>query len=195
MPLRRLLFTALACTLMLPVATAQASTMPRADFPERGVSLAVGIADLSLDVPVGGEWLLGATAYQYVSATFAVRATRRLSGGAGLPSSALTFAVGLEPPIGLSFAGLSSGRGGGWVQPALAWAWPFAGSWVLRATLGPVLYLGAADAVDDTQKTIRAGLSPTLYFLVPGVELAYQINPANEITLLGNSVIGWRGTF
>lgn len=83
------------------------------------------------------------------------------------------------------------------VQPALVGAWRFrlfGFHSALRGTLGPVLSLGG---VGDAVGTGAGGGADfgIAAWLWPNLEFAVAFSRRHEMTLGGNSVIGWRSTF
>ena len=83
------------------------------------------------------------------------------------------------------------------VQPALVGAWTFqlyGRPSALRGTLGPVLSLGG---LGDSVGTGAGGGADfgMAAWLWPNLEFAVALNRRHELTLGGNSVVGWRGTF
>ena len=83
------------------------------------------------------------------------------------------------------------------LQPALVGAWRF---WLfgfpsaLRGTLGPVLSLGG---VGDSVGSGAGGGADfgVAAWLWPNLEFAVAFSPRHELTLGGNSLVGWRTAF
>lgn len=171
-----------ALALLLVPMAAEASTLPRVDFAANQVMVSVGFPDASVDVALGDRLSLGASAFTFGMDNLfpAARATYRLAEGPGGLSVGATLSLGLIP----NFM-----RGSGvpltyqpYFQPAANVTLPLGGSDSpvrLRGTLGPVW-------ID---------FSPNLTVWAPNLELGIALAPRQELTLGGNSLIGWRGTF
>lgn len=162
-----------------------ASTIPPIDTDKPQGTVAVGLLDLSADLGFAKNQAVGFTIALEPLRVLALRYSSRLGtwrgvsyglllslGAGGIPSS-----VDYPPypdPLRQFY----------WLQPALNISVPI---WpneepviVLRGTLGPAFLFNES-------------LSPQQAWLVPSVELAYQLTPWSEITIGGNSLIGWRG--
>jgi hypothetical protein len=188
-PLKPILSAAIL-TLLAPATSAHASTMPLVDFRPHAITFAAGLADVSLDVGVSDSLSVGGTAIaipMLAIYTGAVRATYRLTGGAGQPSLGLSVAGGYAPSFFTS-------TDAWWVQPALVGALPIGRSGVtVRASLGPMLYRHTYTTwmmfANNTPSTTLSAM------LVPNAEVAWSLGANQELTLGGNGLLGWRGSF
>lgn len=195
---------ALALALVLMPAAAEASTLPRVDFDAGNRMLAVGALDASFDYAFTDRLSLGVSLVPYPSTSIAwfdpllsplnasVRGTYRVGEVLGMPvgvslsagvnqtiiSTAAVGAPSLNPFPGLPLLRFEYLA---YVQPALNVARPLGAGWTVRATLGPLII------VDPGHR----GVLP----LWPNVEFSKQLGEHHELTLLGNSLVGWRGTF
>jgi hypothetical protein len=176
----------LACPLAAPAA---ASTMPLADF-EPGVTVAIGVPDANVDVALGDRLSVGLTGYAvplgdgwpFVSG--GARATYRLLGGPQQPSLGLSVSGGYAPAFLFD-------KNVPWGQLALTAALPFGRTgWTLRGSLGPMLYRHTYTTMMLFAQNFPT--TETQVLLVPNLELAGVIGPGQELTLGGNSLIGWR---
>lgn len=166
--------------LFVPVA-ADASTLPRVDFQAHQVMIAIGFPDASVDVALSDRLSLGASAVALgVDNLFpAVRATYRLAEGPGGFAFGATLSAGLIPNF--MRGSMTPLMYQSYVQPAANVTLPLGGSESpvrLRATLGPIFNDGVLS------------LMP-----LPNLELGIKLAPQQELTLGGNSLIGWRGLF
>ena len=170
----------LTLALLMMTEPAYASTLPRVDFHKGETMVAVGLPDLSLDyaltdhLSLGATWVsMGLPAYGFG----AIRGTYRIGRVPWGGEYGLTAAVGLEsnypatPTTPLSYQS--------WGQIALDASLPLTRRFTIRATVGPILW----------------GSYTLYWYAVPNLELAYELNSRNELTLGGNSLIGWRGIF
>lgn len=201
---------------------AAASTMPRVDFAGGESYVAVGVLDANFDRVLDGAWSIGGTTSIGAAGnmafgpplSFGIRATRRLGGGPRQLSWGLTFAGGFTPSqTYVAAAVITPGVAPPtafqvpWFQSALVASLPL-GFVTLRGSVGPVFSGQDRDSiwgwqVSDGGRQERARhLGDPLYFLpsswnlfMPGFEVAFPIGTQHEVTLLGNSLIGWRGTF
>lgn len=171
-----------ALALLLIPAAAEASTLPRVDFEARQVMVSVGLPDASVDVALSDRLSLGASAFALgVDNLFpAARATYRLADGPGGLVVGVTLSAGLIPNVMRSASVPLMYQS--YVQPAANVTLPLGGAQSpvrLRATLGPLWY----------------DLQPSWYVFIPNVELGIKVAAQQELTLGGNSLIGWRGLF
>lgn len=193
----RLVKPLLAGLLALPFAnhlatTAAASTLPTMDVQKGQSIFSIGLADANLDYALTDELSVGLSG-AYVSSGIppytlglsgyggAVRATLRLGRLYNLDFGA-TISSGY---VAATYPG-PAGTGGSslfWWQPALNVALsprpPFE-RWTTRVTLGPLLPFDS-----------RA-FEASKWVPMPNVELGYRLDAANEVTLGGNSLVGWR---
>lgn len=180
-------------------APAKASTLPPLDFHQGQKIIALGVVDGNFDwaltdnLSVGGSliWMNGHPELTWGLYTFgvgALRSTYRIFGAPGSTSFGLTVSVGQVSGHPLIWNPnpndemprvLSPTRN--WFQPALNISVPV-GSISFRGTIGPIF---GAD--------LPPGIG--IWDFWPNFELAYQINSGNELTLGGNSVVGWRFLF
>lgn len=180
----------LAMTLLVSPATA--STIPSMDIKQGQTMVSLGLADLSIDhaltdrlsIGFSGAYVLPAHLLLVPGSTAALRATVHLlqlyNLDLGVMVSAGYGAFRLPGPDFLDQPGKF------WWQPAfnvaIASPAPF-GQWTTRLTLGPILWMEQPPSGFST------------WFFLPNVELGYRLDPANELTLGGNSLIGWRRVF
>ena len=171
---------------------AMASTIPSLDFRQGQTMVSLGLADLSIDhalsdrlsIGLSGAYVLPAHLLLVPGSTAAIRATspllRLYNVELGLMVSAGYGAFSFPGP---AFLGQS---GKYWWQPAfnvaIASRAPFE-KWTSRITLGPLLWM----------EQPPPGFSA--WFFLPNIELGYRLDPANELTIGGNSLIGWRRVF
>ncbi|MNX72827.1 hypothetical protein D3C86_1041970 [compost metagenome] len=183
-----IVFAALGLSFALP---AEASTLPRVDFRSEQTLLAIGLpGDLSLDRTFSDRLSLGVTTFIAGSAgptgpmAIGVRGTYRLGEAAKGLTYGLTVSGGVYPPhfFNPSSPDLISKTPEYWVQPALVASLPLSDVLVLRGTVGPLLFT----------MSHHAGIPAWLW---PNLELAARIAPGQELTLGGNSLVGWRGPF
>jgi hypothetical protein len=175
-------FLALPLCLTVMTAPAFASTLPRVDFKQGQLAVAAGAFDANVDYAVLNNLSIG------VSGTFpwslmlgAGRLTYRI-GEVGPVSYGLSLSGGTIRPGLVNLQRPEDGDMGYWVQPALNLAVPLGSlPLTLRATVGPVW-------VNQTLTKLNGDI-------IPNAELAWRLNPSNELTLGGNALIGWRGTF
>ncbi len=161
----------------MPVA---ASTLPRVDFQGGKTAVAIGLLDANLDYAFSDRVSLGVSGSLLSPVTG--RATVRLGAVPNGGSYGMTFSAGLTPNVWGSVSGPTTYSV--WMQPALNVAVPLGSptsDWTLRGTVGPLLFGMSIAAV------------PSMLFW-PNLELAYRLDGANEVTLGGNGLVGWRGT-
>ena len=186
---------------LLMATPCEASTLPPVDFEASRVILSAGtlwherIVDASLDVALSERVSLGLSlignplARPDKPATLhvgAIRSTYRLHGAPDAFSYGLTLSAGtyLDKPGGW-FMNPRTSEHFPWAQLAFNLALPL-GDWgVFRGTLGPV-FVGEA--------ATRSLFAPWLW-AVPNAELALRVWPPHELTLGGNSLVGWRASF
>jgi hypothetical protein len=190
----------LATTLLLAAYTltgipATASTLPSLDFQKGQTIVAGGLADANFDYALTDRLSVGLSG-AYVSAGIPPYSLG-LSGtvGAIRVTYHVTHIYNLE--VGASISGGYSslsypgpgGRGqsaGYWWQPVLNLALrhraPFE-QWATRFTLGPLLPIA------------QQAFVVSKWLLIPNFELGYRLDPTNEVTIGGNSLIGWRRIF
>lgn len=172
---------------------ATASTIPSMDFQQGQTMVAIGLADVNLDyaltdglsIGISGAYVLPAALLFLHSGTVgAARVTKHLTRIYNLDVG-MTLSVGYGA---FTFPGpdFSNRWAKWWWQPALNVALinasPFE-RWTPRITLGPILWLGQQPAGSNQ------------WFPLPNIELGYRFDQRNELTLGGNSLIGWRGVF
>lgn len=171
---------------------ATASTIPSLDFRQGQTTVSLGLADLSIDhaltdrlsIGFSGAYVLPAHLLLVPGSTVAIRATYHLlrlyNLDLGLMVSTGYGAFRFPGP------GFLDQPGKVWWQPAfnvaIASPAPFE-HWTPRLTLGPILWMEQPPSGFST------------WFFLPNVELGYRLDPANELTLGGNSLIGWRRVF
>lgn len=178
----------------LTASSVQASTLPPVDFKQSDRKLSVGMFDASFDYAPLEKLSIGASfvsehhqapdiSLLFVPRTLALRATYRFwDGPTGLClgatlSGGTTF---LDRRAVMDSTSLTYGY---WLQPALNLTLPIVSPHLtLRATTGPSF---------DRNFTIDS----LLWRVWPSVEVAYRFNQRHELTLGGNSLLGWRGTF
>ncbi len=157
---------------------AGASTLPPLDFRANQVMLGLGALDANVDVALSDRFSVGLSAQPFSPVTG--RATVRVGEVGGL-SYGLSLAGGLTPNVWGSVSGPTTYST--WVQPALVVGYRFGGpegALSLRGTVGPMFLNG----------------STAMPFLAwPNAEVAYRFAPGHELTLGGNGLVGWRGTF
>ena len=186
-----------------------ASTLPPVDFRRGDQVLAVGVLDFSFDYAVTEQFSLGATLnpgisrYQWFDPLLspfaaAVRSTYRLGEAPNGLSYGVTLSSGIVMAVpytmcgpdcrpydlSLGFPFLLKGQYRAFLQPAFNVTKTVGEILSVRATLGPVLLLNGA-----------VGFEPVLVPIWPNLEIVFRVSPRSEITLLGNSIIGWRGIF
>lgn len=178
----RFLAVPVALALALMTRPAFASTLPRVDLHQGQVAVAVGLADANVDYALLDTLSIGLSgALPWSVLLKAARATWRI-GQLGPVAYGLTLSGGTIAPGLVNTAKPEDALTGYWVQPALNVAVPLGPTpLTLRATLGPTW-------VNQTLMHQNGDL-------VPNAELAWRLNDAHEITLGGNALIGWRGTF
>lgn len=201
--------TALLAGIVPSISPVSASTLPRVDFHHGDRVLAVGFLDLSFDHAVTERLSLGATLnpgigrYQWFDPILspfaaAVRSTYRLGEAPNGLSYGVTLSSGIvmafpytmcgpgcrpyDLSLGLPF--LLKGQYRAFLQPAFNVTKAVGEFLSVRATLGPVLLLNGA-----------VGFEPVLVPVWPNLEIAFKVSSRSEVTLLGNSIIGWRGAF
>lgn len=179
--MKRCLFAALAlANCWGPVAIA--STLPPLEFRANQVILGLGVLDANLDYAVSDRLSLGVCG-SFNVAPLAGRASYRLGEAAGL-SYGVTLSAGINNMWGSPGALAVST----WFQPAAIVALRLGGAesrMTLRGTIGP-LFLATGSGNYAT--------SGALAFW-PNLELTYRLNVGQEVTLGGNSLVGWRGTW
>ena len=179
--------TSLLFAMALLVSPATASTIPSMDIKQGQTTVSLGLADLSIDralsdrlsIGFSGAYVLPAHLLLVPGSTVAIRTTYHLLRlydlDLGLMVSAGYGAFRFPGPVFLDRPGKY------WWQPALnvaiASPAPFE-QWTPRITLGPILWM----------ELPPSGF--TTWFFLPNVELGYRLDPANELTLGGNSLIG-----
>lgn len=202
-------FTAVLTALMLAtlwMSDADASTVPRIDFKQGEHTVALGVLNASWDYAVVDQFSLGFSLIPMPNANAwydpilspqnaSARASLRLGEFAGV-AVGMTLSGGIFNPIvvpqcpcGLKnpFPTLPIMRWNGYrayIQPAVNIAVPFGSwseGWLFRATLGPVF-----DYSPESSNVMP---------LWPNVEFAYRWRNGQELTLLGNGLVGWRGIF
>lgn len=205
--------------LLLAAPAAEASSVPRVDLTEGQIVLAGGTLwpaggaiDLSVDWARTETEALGLTVMAVPITGAPPGYFRERMPGLWVAAGRVVRRWG-ETPDGLSWGGALSGGLGPvfaettatvvpppnfwFVQPALVGSWRF---WLfgfrsaLRGTLGPVLSLGG---VGDSVGSGAGGGADfgVAAWLWPNLEFAVAFNRRHELTLGGNSVIGWRSTF
>jgi hypothetical protein len=175
-------------------APAVASTMPPLEVGRGRAVLAGGAWDANLDVGLSDRLAVGASLTQLGAWYGAVRATYRMGDADGQPTWGWT--------CGAGFGQLwlySRSLNGLWLQPAIEASTPIAPGWpiYLRLSLGPVLFLLPDEESTGRQTAsgvpiVQPILANWLVLAWPNLELAWRVNAHNELTLLGNSLIGWR---
>lgn len=184
----------------------EASTLPRIDFEQGEHTVTVGVLNASWDYAVLDRVSLGVSMIPMPSANAwydpilspqnaSARASLRLGEVAGV-AVGVTLSGGIFNPIvvpqcpcGLKnpFPALPIMRWNGYrayVQPALNVAFPFGSwseGWIVRATVGPIF--------DYSPE------SSSMMPLWPNLELAHRWQNGQELTLLGNGLVGWRAVF
>lgn len=189
--------TAIATTAMI-AAPAAGSTIPKADFKQGQTMLALGIVDANIDYALTENISIGASGIflngypqltwgLYTFGVGAIRATARLVEIPNRASLGVTLSAGQisgHPFIRSSKSEmplvLSPTRG--WLQPALNASIPI-DRLTIRATVGPIF---GAELEQGTTG---------LFVVWPNLEVAYQLFAGQELTLGGNSILGWRGIF
>jgi hypothetical protein len=184
--------------IVIVAAPAMGSTIPKVDFKRGQTMLALGAVDANLDYALTENISIGASGIfmhgypqlswgLYTFGVGAIRATARLVEIPGRASLGFTFSAGQisgHPFIRSSDSNtplvLSPTRG--WLQPALNASIPL-DRFTLRATIGPVF------GADIEQGTTG------IFAVWPNLEVAYQLQEGQELTLGGNSIVGWRGEF
>lgn len=178
---QRLTLTAVLLGISLP---AQASTLPKVDFKAGEHILTVGLLDANYDYAVSDHFSFGVSTTAVV-VDLAARATVRAV-TLGPVSVGATLGAGLSPnlwgptplsamPEPVSF----------WVQPALNLTFGAPDDVVkLRTLIGPKFMNGR----------LRLPQNP-LEWALQSAELAFRLNEQHEITVGGNGLVGWRGTF
>lgn len=175
-------------------ATAAASTLPRVDLEGGRLSFAAGLAptwaDLCVDYGLNSRLSFGFSLMQGF--------LPNIPGGLSpyVTAARLTWNMGTQPwglAYGATLSAVRLHKNTGnpapgapefsyYAQPALNVTWApggFGGPWAVRATLGPM---------------IGRDLTATALIPWPNLEVSYRLSPVNELTLGGNSLIGWRGT-
>ena len=194
-------FTVVTTTLMaiaLIGAPAMGSTIPKVDFKQGQTMLALGVMDANVDyaltenisVGASGIFLNGYPQLTWGLYTFgvgAIRTTVRLVDIPNRASLGVTLSVGQisghpfirrsksEMPLVLSPTS-------GWLQPALNASIPIE-RFTIRATIGPIF---GAELEQGTTG---------IFTVWPNLEVAYSLAENAELTLGGNSIVGWRGVF
>lgn len=185
-------------TIAMMTAPAAGSTLPKVDFKQGQTMLALGVVDANIDyaltetisIGASGIFLNGYPQLTWGLYTFgvgAIRATARFVETPNRASLGVTVSAGQisgHPFIRSSKSEmplvLSPTRG--WFQPALNASIPI-DRFTIRATLGPVF---GADLEQGTTG---------IFVVWPNLEVAYRLLPGQELTLGGNSILGWRGIF
>lgn len=179
----RALLTA-ALGLVLFAAPAAASTLQRVDFAPHQSSLAIGLLDANFDTAVSDRLSLGASlGWAILGMNAAVRSTWRTDGD---PDG---FATGWGFNAGYSTLSAYGSGNAVWLQPAWLMSSRLGGSNLfLRASLGPALWFQIS--TDPTGTNITP-----VFEVLPNVELAYRFHRYGELTLGGNSLLGFRAIF
>lgn len=171
---------------------ATASTIPSLDFRQGQTTIALGLADMSLDYALTDRLSFGLSS-AYVLPAYLLMVPGAT--GAGRTTYKLTRLYNLDVGVMLSAgygafrfpgANFASESAGWWWQPAINVALvnrPPYERWTPRVTLGPVLWFG------------RLPEAFNAWLPLPNLELGYRLDRNNEVTLGGNSLIGWRGSF
>lgn len=180
--MRALLTTALV--LGLTAAPAAASTLQRVDFAPHQSSFAIGLMDVNFDTAVGDRLSLGASlGWAILGVNAAVRSTWRTGGDSD------AFATGWGFNLGYSTLSAYGTGHAVWLQPAWLMSSRLGSSNLFfRASLGPALWFQIS--TDETGTNITP-----VFEVLPNVELAYRISPNGELTLGGNSLLGFRAIF
>jgi hypothetical protein len=160
--------------------------------------LALGVVDANLDYALTDTFSLGASGIfmngrpdltwgLYTFGVGAIRATVRLLEIPEMVSVGFTVSAGEisgHPYIRKPTSSMPMVRTPihEWMQPALNVSVPFHRV-TARATVGPIF---GADLEDGTSG---------IFMVWPNLELAYSLGSGQELTLGGNSLLGWRGTF
>jgi hypothetical protein len=66
---------------------------------------------------------------------------------------------------------------------------------ILRGTLGPLFYSENASAFSPGAPGMHYDTVINSWAIWPNLELAYRLNPSDEITLGGNAIVGGRHMF
>jgi hypothetical protein len=171
---------------------AVASTVPPMNVPaSRGVLALGALLDISVDYAMTDRWTLGFSGRTFLFALAAVRSSYSLGEGPwhtqlGLTCSAGIFGVPPQLP-----GGILPSLQGSFIQPALALAipvWLGCPMW-FRATLGPTFIQES-----DVGGELPSGFPRESFGLLflPNLELAFPLGDEDELTIGGNSLVGWR---
>lgn len=172
---------------------AQASTLPPLHTAPQHVTVSIGVFDANVDVGLSDHWSVGVTSLSTPTLTggpetspllgfmvLGLRSTYRIAGAPDTLSYGVTFSGGIFGPQYM-----------GWLQPAFNAALPLGDVVTLRGTVGPII-----------QVPLGANTSPVAPLYVqnnnwfwPNLELGIRLQPQHELTLGGNSLVGWRGYF
>lgn len=173
-------------TALLVALPANASTIPVLDPGPQGLTLAVGLVDANVDVRLNDRWQVGLTGIANLVQAVAVRATYRQEDWLGLVLSA---GLDKENTAGMRLLpdAPPPNHAGVWFQPALLLTAALPGTpATVRLTLGPVVRSNVLDVPTWTW----TAWNPTGWML-PNAELGVQLG-GGELTLGGNSLLGWR---
>ena len=215
----RPLLPSLLAAMLAAAPAAEASTVPRVDFAGGEIDVAGGTLlpvrgaiDFSVDWArtereAWGVTLMAVPITGAPPGYFRERlpglwvAAGRVVRKAGETADGLTWGYALSAGLGPVFAETTATvvppPNFWFVQPALVGSWNFrlfGSRAALRGTLGPVLSLGG---VGDSVGSGAGGGADfgMAAWLWPNLELGIHMSKRHELTLGGNSVVGWRTSF
>lgn len=190
--------TTCIATIAMMAAPAAGSTIPKLDFQKGQTMLALGVVDANIDYALTENISIGASGIflngypqltwgLYTFGVGAIRATARLAETPNRASLGVTISAGQVS--GHPFNRTSKSEmlivlspTSGWLQPALNASIPI-DRFTIRATVGPIF---GAELEQGTTG---------IFMVWPNLEVAYQLLAGQELTLGGNSILGWRGVF
>jgi hypothetical protein len=177
---RRILGPLLAMLCVAPAT--QASTLPRVDFDAGQHLIALGVLDASYDYALTDDLSIGLSSTGLLvpiaaRATLQVLHIDRVTAGVTLSGGITPNMWGPNPwytlPEPVSY----------WLQPALNVTYGLPEDDIkLRLTVGPM------------SMSSSGSWTPVFWFW-PNAEVAFRLSEHHELTVGGNSLVGWRGVY